>query len=570
MAYFLKQTRQNGKVYLQIAETTYNKTTKKSSNKCYQKLGFLSELTSENIPDPISFYKAKIKTMNKAFADKKEANKRKKIGDEPTRNFGYFIVKNMWNTLNLTNLMEPMKFTNDFTYPIHQLIEALTYARIVCPCSKLKTYNEVFPYLYETYHFSLDQIYSGLDYIGSKYSQFIEIMNRGIAQTFERNQSVSYFDCTNYYFEIDFEKEDKQKGPSKENRPNPIIGQALLLDGDAIPMAMKMYPGNESEKPKIRELIASLKQTSNIKGRTIQVADKGLNCGTNIYEALKQKDGYIFSQSVHQLEAKEKQWILLEDGYEPIKNNEGEILYKIKACVDHFPIRVEEEGGKKVVVHVQQKRVAIYSPSLAEKKRIEILRLVDKANGLCHSKAKKEEYGESSKYVKFVDDEGKKASVFINQDKIEKDLKYAGYNLIVTSEIDMDKREIYRIYHNLWKIEDTFRILKSQLDARPVYLQTKERINGHFLICYYAVTLLRILEEKVFKHEFSIYELKDLIRGLKVLKEDDGNTNISVASTNILKLCEKYKFNIHYYYLSDKEIDRLFNSKYKIQKRPLH
>ena len=565
MAYFLKQSTYSRGLYLQIYESYHDKNTKTSRHKCYKKLGYVSDLINDKVSDPVSYYKNEVKKLNDKRNKELEEMKIKKIGEDPTRNFGYFIVKDLYNTLELEKELDPFKYMCGFSYPISSLIEALTYSRIINPCSKLKTFNEVIPYLYENYAFSLDQIYDGLNYIGSEYHKFIEVINYCINKKYGRNTSTSYFDCTNYYFEIDFESDDKQKGPSKENRPNPIIGQALLLDGDAVPLNMRMYPGNESEKPKIRELIKEMKEQNNINGKTIQVADKGLNCGDNIYDALIHKDGYIFSQSVLQLEEKEKKWVLLDNDYEEVKDNEGNLLYKIKACVDEFPIRVSNEEGKKVIVNVKQKRVATFNPSLANKKKIEINKLVEKAKGLCHSQAKKEEYGESSKYVKFVDEDGKKASVLINQDKIDKDLKYAGYNLIVSSEINMSKHEIYRVYHQLWKIENTFRIMKSVLDARPIYLQKRESIYGHFLICYYAITLLRLLEEKVYKNVFSTYELIDLIRGFKLFKGEDKNINLTKKTKNVAKLCEMYKFNADYMYLTDSQTKKLFNLKYKIK-----
>ena len=461
--------------------------------------------------------------------------------------------------------MEPMKYLNNFSFPISSLIEALVYSRIVQPCSKLKTYNEVLPLLYEDYDFSLDQIYDGLDFIGKRYSQFVEIMNHCISNSFKRNTSVSYFDCTNYYFEIDLENQDKQKGPSKENRPNPIIGQALLLDGNSIPMGMKMYPGNESEKPKIREIINDLKRTNNISGKTIQVADKGLNCGDNIYNAIQNGDGYIFSQSVLKLDEVEKQWVISDNDYSSVKDSDGNVLYKIKSFVDKYPIRITNKAGKKETIYVQQKRVATFNPALKEKKTIEIMKLVDKASNLCHCQIKKSEFGDAAKYVNFIDDDGNIAKAVINSEKVQNDLKYAGYNLIVSSEINMSKQEIYRVYHKLWKIEDTFRILKSQLDARPVYLQSKDRIYGHFLICYYAVTLLRLLEEKVFKNTLSVYEIKDIIRNLNLIKQDNGNINISTDSNNINKICEMHGLNIKHYYLQDKDLVKLFKMKYRLK-----
>ena len=565
MAYFLKQSNTSKGLYLQIYESYHDKKTKTSRHKCYKSIGYVKDLISDKIPDPVAYYKEEVKKLNNKRNKEIEEMKIQKIGENPTRNFGYFIVKDLYNTLELEKELDPFKYMVDFSYPISSLIEALTYSRIVDPCSKLRTFNEIIPYLYEEYVFSLDQIYDGLTYIGSEYSKFIEVINYSIEKKFGRNASKTYFDCTNYYFEIDFEIDDKQKGPSKENRPNPIIGQALLLDADAIPLSMRMYPGNESEKPKIRELIKEMKEQNNIKGKTIQVADKGLNCSDNIYNALLHKDGYIFSQSVLQLEEKEKVWVLLEDQYEEVKDKDGKLLYKIKACVDDFVIKVTDKNGKKVPVTVKQKRVATYNPSLAEKKKIEINKLVDKAMGLCHAEAKKEEYGESSKYVKFVDEDGKKAKVLINQEKIDKDLKYAGYNLIVSSEINMSKHEIYRVYHNLWKIEDTFRILKSQLDARPVYLQKRESIYGHFLICYYAITLLRLLEEKIYKNVFSTYELINLIRGFKLFKGEDRNINLTKKTANVSKLCELFKFNADYMYLTASQTKKLFNLKYKIK-----
>ena len=565
MAYFLKKTTTPRGVYLQIYESYHDKKAKASRNRCYKSLGYLADLTMGGIADPVSYYGKKVKRLNAKRAKELEETKTRRIGEEPTRNFGYFIVKDLFNTLELEKELYPFKYMNGLSYPVSRLIEALTYARIVEPCSKLRTFGEVLPYLYEEYGLSLDQIYDGLNYIGGEYGKFIEALNYAIGKKFGRNVSNAYFDCTNYYFEIDFESGDRQKGPSKENRTSPIVGQALLLDGDAIPLGMRMYPGNESEKPKIRELIKEMKERGGIASKTVQVADKGLNCGDNIYDALLHKDGYIFSQSVLQLEEKERNWILLDGQYEDVKDGNGNLLYRIKECVDDFPIKVTGKGGKKAVVRVRQKRVATYNPSLASKKRAEIGRLVEKAKGLCHSEAKREEYGESSKYVRFVGGDGKKASVVIDQGKIDKDLKCAGYNLIVSSEIDTPKREIYRIYHNLWKIENTFRLLKSRLDARPVYLQRRESIYGHFLICYYAVTLLRILEEKVFKGVFSSYELIDLIRGFKLFKAEGRNVNLTKKTPEVAKLCEMYNLNADYLYLTESQTKKLFNLKYKVK-----
>lgn len=197
--------------------------------------------------------------------------------------------------------LDLMQAVTGFHFSVFSFISSLVYARIVQPCSKRKTFDDVLPKLFEKYDFSLDQVYDGLEYIGCEYEKIIEIYNHQIQKHYGYNTAHTYFDCTNFFFEIDREDDLRRKGPSKENRHDPIVGLGLLLDADQIPVGMKIYPGNESEKPVIRNIINDLKQRSNISGRTVQAADKGLNCAENIVTALKSGDGYIFSKSVKQL-----------------------------------------------------------------------------------------------------------------------------------------------------------------------------------------------------------------------------------------------------------------------------
>ncbi len=282
------------------------------------------------------------------------------------------------------------------------MMTALVYARVIHPCSKLKTYIEVIPKLFEKYDFSLDQLYSGLGYIGSEYEKIIEIFNHQVALKYPFDTSHSYFDCTNFYFEIDREDDFRLKGPSKENKKEPIVGMGLLLDANQIPIGMKMYPGNESEKPVIRDIIDDLKQRNHISGRTIQVADKGLNCFENILHALKAGDGYIFSKSVKMLPDTEKIWVLLENDYVDVKNKKGEVLYRIKDCVDDFNYNYTDKDGHRKTLKLTEKRVVTFNPKLAEKQKLEINRQVEKAKKLRACEAKKSEYGDSAKYVTFI------------------------------------------------------------------------------------------------------------------------------------------------------------------------
>ena len=406
--------------------------------------------------------------------------------------------------------------------------------------------------------------------------KYIELFNHCYEEQYKRDFSSVFFDCTNYYFEIDLPKEDKQKGPSKENRHEPIIGQALLLDADLVPLAMQMYPGNESEKPYIRKIIQEMKERYNVVGKTVQVADKGLNCARNIYAAVVEaNDGYVFSRSIHGkgLSEKEKQWLLLENDanvYTDYRDKNGKLLFRLKSCVDTFSYKFKEPdpetGVEKVTTFsVKEKRIVSYNPSLAQKQKAEIMKMVDKAaNYTTYKKMTREELGDSAKYVRIIsaDKNGKtvKPVIEINQAKIDEDLKYAGYNLLVTSELDMSPLQVYQTYHNLWKIEESFRITKSYLDARPVYVQKKETIYGHFLICYLSLFLLRVMEIKCFKNNINSYDLVNFMRDFRVVDRGDG-TYINISQNQTVN--EKIKkltglTNLDALYLTEKEIENIF------------
>ncbi|MDW7658171.1 MAG: hypothetical protein SCM11_13465 [Bacillota bacterium] len=208
-----------------------------------------------------------------------------------------------------------------------------------------------------------------------------------------------------------------------------------------------------------------------------------------------------------------------------------------------------------------EKRLLTYNPTLAAKKRYEINRMVEKARELTASQAKKNEYGESGKYVVFTDTKGKKATVSINQAAIDNDLKFAGFNLLVTSEIKMKDLDIYNTYHNLWRIEESFKIMKSDLDARPVFLQREDSIKGHFLICYLAVLLERILQFKVLDDQYSTAEIFGFIRNFKAIMVEDRYINTTTTSKFIDALATKLKLPLTNYFLTEAQIKSLFNYK---------
>lgn len=577
MTYILRQDKKKKGIYLQMYDRFWDRDLKQARYNHIQSFGYVEELKSDFIPDPIAYFQAYVEEEERKRREAlSETNRPRISGRRIEKNAGSFLITSLLDELGVKEDIDLLSSVRSFQFSVYAMIEQLICSRVIYPCSKSKTVSSVFPKLYDYQDISEDQVYDGLEFIGENYKKYIELFNHCYEKFYKREYNRLFFDCTNYYFEIDLPKDDRQKGPSKENRKEPIIGQALLLDGDLVPLAMQMYPGNESEKPYIRKIIEEMKQRYKVSGKTVQVADKGLNCARNIYAAVREADdGYIFSKSIHGtgLSAQEKQWILLENSsnrYTDYHDGSGNTLYRLKSCVDDFSYSFEDidENGENhtVTFKVREKRVVSYTPALARKQKAEIMKMVDKAAGYKNYKnITKDELGDSAKYITVIskDKDGKKISpkIEMNQKKIDEDLSLAGYNLIVTSELDMDPSEIYDTYHCLWKIEECFRITKSFLEGRPAYLQIKERLYGHFLVCYLSLFLLRVLEIKCFKNEISSYDIIEFIRDFRLADKGDGSY-INLSSNQ--KVNDKIKkatglSNLDALYLSKNEIDNLFS-----------
>lgn len=565
MSYFLKKTKRRNDVYLQIYESYRNKDKRETSHKCFKSIGYVTELKKSGIDNPIEYYQIEVDKLNEDRNEKIKSDKEKKIGEDPIKNIGYFIANNVMNALDVD--ADIGKILKIYKQPKNgnEILKGLIYSRIINSQSKLKTYTDVLPRLYRCPSCNLDQIYDLINVIGREYEKVVEVFNHQYTKKYgTRKTERCYFDCTNYYFEIDKPYEDKQRGPSKENRKDPIIGMGLLLDEEMIPMTFKMYPGNESEKKQIRENISEMKNRNNITGKTIQVADKGLNCGQNIIEALEEGDGYIFSQSINTIKEDLKEMAIEEDGYKSIKyDKDGNIDFKIKEKIVERNVEYINEKGDKKSKKVKEKFVIYYSRALYQKKSIDILRKAEKAINENGKTTKKGKFRVIDKYTDLVvlDENGvatkTKITKMINEKKIEDDLKYCGYNIIISSEVNLDGNEIYNIYHKLWKIEETFRIMKTELSARPVFHRNKESIYGHFLICYLATFIIRILELKIFNDRINDLDIINFIRETNCLIGQDCYTNITKSSNVVSTINNIVKGKYLNYYLPFSDLDKM-------------
>jgi transposase len=317
-----------------------------------------------------------------------------------------------------------------------------------------------------------------------------------------------YYDVTNYYFEIDEPDELRRKGVSKEHRPNPIVQMGLFMDSMGLPISYGLFPGNTHDCQTMIPSITVIKKEYAI-GRIIFVADKAMNSSSNIAYCYHEKDGYVYSQTVRGGSKELKKYVLDDEGYRE-SANKG---YKVKSRLHVREVKIKTENGSYEKIHVNEKQVVFYSPAYDKKAKAERAVAVAKARDIVNNPAKYNKvtsYG-AAKYIKNLHYDKKTGEIItiqqkpvFDENKLKEEEKFDGYSAIVTSECGKTDDEIIAIYRGLWKIEESFKLTKSDLETRPVYLSREERIQAHFLMCFLSLLIARILERRLGnKHSFS-------------------------------------------------------------------
>jgi len=574
MAYFLKKTNNKKGTYLQIYESFWDPDRRQTAHRSVKPIGYVHELQAQGTDDPVAHWRAEVERMNAERRQERQLDKVRRIGDStPERHLGHFAAAGVWRGLGVAGDLSLLQLQSGFRFSLAELLEGLACARLVHPCSKTRTFHDVLPLMGGTPAFSQDQMYDGIAFLGHEYKKVVEIMNQGVAGRLGRDTSVSFFDCTNFYFEIDREDDLRKKGPSKERRTDPIVGMGLLLDASCLPIGLEVYPGNESEKPKLKKVISELKERSHIKGRTVRVADKGLNCADNVTAAVLDGDGYLFSKSVKTLPATELAWVLSEEGWSDHLGPDGKVHHRTKSAKGDFSYAVTGADGKKTRVSLPERRVVTFSESLRRKQTREINRQVEKARRLRLAQAKRSEYGDSAKYVTFVavDGEGEVSDeavvATLNHKAIDRARKLAGYNMLVTSETAMGEADVYATYHRLWRIEESFRVMKTELEARPVFMRTHDSIVGHFLVCYVAVLLMRIVQMRVLRDEFGSPQVMEFMRGCRAVQVSERKyVNVTRDSPVIQRLKSETGLPLDHYYLTKGQYDKILKYRFDLSK----
>lgn len=502
----------NGRIRLSIVDTYYDKQRKSTRQKTIESLGYLDDL-EKLYEDPIAHFQERVEELR----EEKKAHKapinftfynsdKLCVGDNLRKNFGYSAFSKIYHELEIDKFLKSKQRTSKASYDANTIMKMLVYSRLLFPASKKASYDNREQFFEKT-DYSLDDVYRCLTFL-NKHKENLQVwMNDKIKKQYGRDTSLIYYDVTNYYFETDEQTDLLRKGVSKEHRPNPIVQMGLFMDNNAIPITYELFAGNTNDCLTYRPNFGRIKKQFDL-GRVITVADKGMTTGDNIWYTINTpaKDGYVFSMSIRGADKSIKEYVLDEKGYEWLGEE-----YKRKSRLYPRTILVTSSNGKKIKKQVDEKQVVFWSKKYAIRAKVEREAALSKARDLAKHPGKYTKatsYG-AAKYIKKVDYDKETGEILtassildINEDLIRQEEALDGYYLLLTSEMDTPDDKIIDIYRGLWRIEESFKITKSELEARPVYVWTDEHIEAHFLTCFVALTLSRILEMKL-EHRYS-------------------------------------------------------------------
>lgn len=509
----ISTNKKTGRTYLSIASGYRDPKTKKTKTVIIQSLGYL-DILEKNYTDPISHFKEVVKKMNEEKEQENlpisiKINKNEKMaeGTNNRKNFGYSTLSKVYHELEIDKfLINKFKNRNVSEFKINNIMKLLVFARCLFPDSKKSTYEskELF---FENTDFTLKEVYNALGYIEPFKETIQHFIYDRIENQYKPQNEAVFYDVTNYYFEIDDSDKLRKKGMCKEHRPNPIVQMGLFMDSLGLPMCYKLFEGNTNDCLTLRPMVQELQKNYNI-GKVIVVTDKGLNTGNNIAYNTAIGNGYVMSLSIRGANKDLKKYVLEEEGYQ--YNKDKTYKKKSRKCPREITITKKDKDGKTVKIkkNVDEQQVVFWSADYAKRAKAERQPAIDKARDLIGNvqKYNKKNCVGASKYVKhlvFDKNTGEiietKSQLSLDEDKIAKEEKLDGYYMIVSSEFDKTPDEIIDIYRGLWRIEETFKVTKSELDARPVYVSRKEHIEAHFLTCYIALVLSRVLQHKLDK-----------------------------------------------------------------------
>ena len=554
MSLFIKKYKYpNGRTYLSIVDGY--RINGKVKQKVIQKYGYLDEL--EKLHDNVDNYlndelirlKKELQTKFILTIDKSLDND----FNDDTFNVGYAYLKKIFQDLNIASVLKDKQYSGNMEYSLTKACELLTYSRIIDPGS-IKYIYEHKNHFFEPFDLSLDDLYRCLKPLVECKEEIFKTIWDNTKEKYNRDASTSYYDCTNYYFEIEYDDPDvtndkgeiikkglRKRGPEKNHRPDPIVEMGLLLDKNGFPISYNLFSGNTSEKETLVPEIRKIKKRHNI-DKVIVVADRGLNCSDNMIKTAgidldkKNRDGYVYGQSVRGADKEFKEWVLSGNYITEkiIDDNGNEVIFKHKSRIYPKKMYVTRDdkgltknGNKrKQTITVDQKQMVYYSQKYADKQKRDRQMVIEKAKDLIKNPSaytRATSYGAAGyvNNIKFDKETGiitNASELTLNEDKINEDAKFDGYYSIVTSEENLSDLELRNIYKGLAKIEETFKITKSEFDARPVNVRLEDHIDAHFLTCFISLVIIRIIQSEI-NNKYTIKNILEKIKNFKCTHE---------------------------------------------------
>jgi transposase len=497
-----------GRTYLSIVHG-YRDGKGKPKQRTIKKIGYLDEFENK-FEDPITHFTA----VAAAMEAERQAEKRRTFtldldsqlerGVSSRKNYGYVVFSKVYHELEIDKFLKNARRHENFKFNTDAIMRLLVYARLLCPGSKRATMlnRDIF---FDHFNFSLDDVYRALTHFAQISEALQQHLHEQVVKQYGRETDLVYYDVTNYYFETDKQDSLRKKGAEKNHRSDPIVQMGLLLDKLGLPISFRIFPGNTHDSQTLMPMLTGIKRKYGAR-RIVSVADKGLNSGDNIAYAAVLGDGYIYSKSIRGASKEFKQWVLDEKDYRQCSDN-----YKLKsrivpdAIINVTVNQIGQTTGKKKVA-IEQKWVVFYSEKYAVRAKHQREEAVAKAIEMIKNPAKYQrifDYGAAGyiQNLKIDKETGEITNVkdllLLDVERIAEEEQYDGYYALVTSELDDADEHIVEMYRGLWRIEESFKITKSVLDSRPVYLRTPEHIDAHFLSCFIALLLARIVEMRL-------------------------------------------------------------------------
>lgn len=543
----------------------------KNTSRIYEKLGNLQQVIEKaNGEDPILWAKKYIDNLNQKQNEDKEKIIIEKSsstliekGKQTTFNGGYLFLEKLYHELKLDNICNEISKTHKFEYDLDNILSRLVYGRIIFPSSKLATF-ELSKTFIEQPNFEIHDIYRALEVISSETDYIQSQVYENSKSVVDRNTSILYYDCTNYFYEIEEEDGLRQYGPSKEHRPNPITQMGLFMDGNGIPLAFCITAGNENEQTTLTPLEEKILKDFKL-SKFIVCTDAGLASNANRKFNDKEDRAFITTQSIKKLKKHLMEWALSPEGwqisgskkkYDISKLGETEEQYKDTTFYKERWIKEND---------LEQKLIVTYSIKYREYQRKIRNSQIERAKKAIDSKSLKLDKVNQNDYKRFVkktnvtkDGEIAEKKIYsIDELQIQKEEKYDGFYGVCTN-LDDSPEEIIKVNQRRWEIEESFRIMKSEFKARPVYLSRDDRIKAHFTTCFLALLIHRILEKKL-SEKYTCSEIIECLRNMNFAKEASGYIPIYTRDDLTDLLHDRFGFRTDYEILTKKKFKKILN-----------